>query len=590
MIVTWDTGELSTFAEALNAVGLPCDVTGRKGPDSREDLSLLQLCLRVVADADDTVAALAVLRGPVFGFSDAELHAFRQAGGRIDGRLFVPERVADAQLAARLRSAAETFRRWRRIAGSLPLAAALERIADDAGLLLVASVAGGRAGRRGRAAAGAIATLIERVRAERALLTSVQDVVDRIDDLVADAFPRQDFDTVSIDAAAGGAVRVMNLHKVKGLEAPVVFLCDEGAPDRDRGPSWHVTRSEQGTTGYLKIARAGLFGKSGTTLATPLGWQQVEETERRYLEAEYLRLNYVAGTRPGTCLVVSVFEDSKGNIKGGWHELSPDIASVSNLPDLGPHAEAEQARAASRPLADEAAVAAAREQAVGRVAAIRRPTFGTVTPRDFLTEPAERIRHTGRGMGQDWGTVIHRLLELAVQKLADGQTGFDLASAAANVVAESDLAESGIDRKAMNDRAVALVEEILRSEVWRRIEAATERHVEVPFSIAVSIDEIPAGVEVDMGPGGSATDAGQGGAAACLAASALPALPVLIRGQIDAVFREPSAAPPAGMTDWVILDWKTTSVTAADAERLVDHYRPQLRLYARCWAAGLPRS
>lgn len=589
MIVTWDTGELSTYAEALNAVGLPCDVTGRKGPDSREDLALLQLCLRVVADADDTVAALAVLRGPVFGFSDAELHAFRQAGGRIDGRLFVPERVADDQLAARLRSAAEAFRRWRRIAGSLPLAAALERIADDAGLLLVASVAGGRAGRRGRAAAGAIATLIERVRAERALLTSVQDVVDRIDDLVADAFPRQDFDTVSIDAAAGGAVRVMNLHKVKGLEAPVVFLCDEGAPDRDRGPSWHVTRSEQGTTGYLKIARAGLFGKSGTTLAAPLDWQQVEEIERRYLEAEYLRLNYVAGTRPGTCLVVSVFEDSKGNIKGGWHELSPDIASVSNLPDLGPHAEAERGRttAAARPLADEAAVAAARQQAVGRVAAIRRPTFGTVTPRDFLTEPAERIRHTGRGMGQDWGTVIHRLLELAVQKLADGQTGFDLASAAANVVAESDLAESGIDRKAMADRAVALVEEILRSGVWRRIEAAAERHVEVPFSIAVSIDEIPAGVEVDVGPGGSATDAAPGGPAACLAASALP---VLIRGQIDAVFREPSAVPPAGMTDWVILDWKTTSVTAADAERLVDHYRPQLRLYARCWAAGLPRS
>jgi ATP-dependent exoDNAse (exonuclease V) beta subunit len=589
MIVTWDTGELSTYAEALNAVGLPCDVTGRKGPDSREDLALLQLCLRVVADADDTVAALAVLRGPVFGFSDVELHAFRQAGGRIDGRLFVPERVADDQLAARLRSAAETFRRWRRLAGSLPLAAALERIADDAGLLLVASVAGGRAGRRGRAAAGAIATLIERVRAERALLTSVQDVVDRIDDLVADALPRQDFDTVSIDASAGGAVRVMNLHKVKGLEAPVVFLCDEGAPDRDRGPSWHVTRSEQGTTGYLKIARAGLFGKSGTTLATPLDWQQVEETERRYIEAEYLRLNYVAGTRPGTCLVVSVFEDSKGNIKGGWHELSPDIASVSNLPDLGPHAEAERARttAAARPLAYEDAVAAAREQAVGRVAAIRRATFGTVTPRDFLTEPAERIRHTGRGMGQDWGTVIHRLLELAVQKLADGQTGFDLSSAAANVVAESDLAESGIDRKAMADRAVALVEEILRSGVWRRIEAAAERHVEVPFSIAVSIDEIPAGVEVDVGPGVSATDAGQGGTAACLAASALP---VLIRGQIDAVFREPSTAPPAGMTDWVILDWKTTSVTAADAERLVDHYRPQLRLYARCWAAGLPRS
>ena len=62
IIVTWDTVQLSTYAEALGAVGLPCDVTGRKGPDSGADLAVLHLCLRVVADADDTVAALALLR------------------------------------------------------------------------------------------------------------------------------------------------------------------------------------------------------------------------------------------------------------------------------------------------------------------------------------------------------------------------------------------------------------------------------------------------------------------------------------------------------------------------------------------------
>ena len=185
LIVTWDTGELSTYAAALNAVGLPCDVTGRKGADSKDDLAHLQLCLRVVADADDTVAALALLRGLLFGFSDAELFDFRAAGGRIDGRLHVPEGLEKKDLADRLRTAADSFRRWRKMAGSLPLAAALERIAGDAGLLLVASEAGGRAGRRGRAAAGTIATFIERVRAERTLLTSVQDVVDRLEELVA---------------------------------------------------------------------------------------------------------------------------------------------------------------------------------------------------------------------------------------------------------------------------------------------------------------------------------------------------------------------------------------------------------------------
>lgn len=87
---------------------------------------------------------------------------------------------------------------------------------------------------------------------------------------------------------------------------------------------------------------------------------------------------------------------------------------------------------------------------------------------------------------------------------------------------------------------MVLVEEIRQSEVWRRIEAAAERHVEVPFSIAVSADEIPAGVELDVGPGRAVAEAGQAGGEARQASGSPP---VLIRGQIDAVFREKAAAP-----------------------------------------------
>jgi ATP-dependent helicase/nuclease subunit A len=181
MIVTGDTGKLSTYANALHAVGLPCDVTGRKGPDSEDDLRTLRLCLKAITDPDDAVAALAALRSPVFGFSDAELYAFRAAGGKIRGWLQVPPSLP-AELRERYEAAAEALRRWIKMAGSLPLPAAVEAIADQAGLLLIASAADGQAGRRGRAGAGAIMTFIERVRAERHLLNSVQDVVARIDE------------------------------------------------------------------------------------------------------------------------------------------------------------------------------------------------------------------------------------------------------------------------------------------------------------------------------------------------------------------------------------------------------------------------
>ncbi len=591
LIVTWDTGELATFARAINAAGLPCDVTGQKGADAVEDLAMLQLVLRVVADPDDTVAALGVLRGPVFGFRDSELRAFHQAGGTINGRLAIPDGLPD-NLQQRLTTAGAAFKQWRLLAASLPLAAAIERVADDAGLFLIASAAAGGAGRRGRVAAGVLATLIERIRAERSLVTSVPDVIDRIDDLVSKTFPKRDFDTLPLDAAVGGAVRVMNLHKVKGLEAPVVFLCDKDGPQqsRDRGASCHIARAGDEPIGAFAVKRPrNSFGTSFSTLAAPLDWQEQAANEQRYLEAEYLRLNYVAGTRPGACLVVSVYEDSQGKVTGGWHELAPGITDIVDLPELS---EPAPDRPTSAPLVEDTEVAAAEADRGKRLAVLRQASYGTVTPRDFLTEPAERIRHTGRGLGQDWGTVVHRLLELAVATTRSPAATLDLETAAASAIAETDLPQSGHDQQLLITRAVGLVREVMQHPVWQRIGAGEHCHVELPFTISVPAAEVGNGVEVDYGPlpvvlGEEAALAGPDATAQAVIMTVSEQPAVLIRGQIDLVFQDSDAQPKAGMTNWMVLDWKTTSVADSEIGKLEDHYRPQLQLYARCWAAWL---
>ena len=173
--------------------------------------------------------------------------------------------------------------------------------------------------------------------------------------------------------------------------------------------------------------------------------------------------------------------------------------------------------------------------------------------------------------------MIHSLIELALAAAEWPDADFDLGVAAVSVVEQSDLAESGFDRGLLVARAVALVGEVMRSPVWRRLGAGTARRVEVPFTIAVHPAEIPPGVETDYGPGdGRSAAAGR--------------VPVLVRGQIDLVFRDASAPPPAGMSDWLVVDWKTTSAIAADRGRLAEHYRPQLRLYARCWATPGPEA
>ena len=63
--------------------------------------------------------------------------------------------------------------------------------------------------------------------------------------------------------------------------------------------------------------------------------------------------------------------------------------------------------------------------------------------------------------------------------------------------------------------------------------------------------------------------------------------PVLIHGQIDAVFKDESTKPPPGMSEWIIVDWKTVSVADCDRDALATHYQPQVQLYAYCWSIGL---
>ncbi|NCV21770.1 MAG: hypothetical protein EBV45_07445, partial [Chloroflexi bacterium] len=141
---------LGIYAAALHAAGLPVDVTGTLGQDQAGPLQHLRTCLAALADPDDPVAMLALLRGAVFGFSDADLFAYKQAGGRFGGSIDAPPAV-DAELLERFTAARESFARWRSWLRQLPIAATVERVIDDAGLTLVAAAADGEAGPRGRA-------------------------------------------------------------------------------------------------------------------------------------------------------------------------------------------------------------------------------------------------------------------------------------------------------------------------------------------------------------------------------------------------------------------------------------------------------
>ncbi|MEI6239633.1 MAG: UvrD-helicase domain-containing protein, partial [Planctomycetia bacterium] len=554
LLVARERKHLGIYAAALHAVGLPVDVTGTLGEDHAEPLRELRTCLAALADPDDPVALLALVRGVVFGFSDAELFAYKMAGGRFTGGIDVPAGL-DAALAARFAAARDAVIRWRAWLRQLPVAATVERIIDDAGLFLIAAVADGEAGPRGRAVAGLVLKYVERLRTDRAEVVSIHDCLDLLDDMV-DGATRAEFDPLTIDAPSTDCVRVMNLHKAKGLEAPVVFLVDfqkrKVGDDVTDGPFLHVDRTHARTTGRLAVTRA--VGWSQRIVAAPPGWEDHCRRERAFEQAEQIRLDYVAATRPGSCLIVSLFEKCEKGKKdepdtftaeGAWERFGGFLVSAADLPTL----TAGVASPAPLPAAIPPAALAAAIRT--RIAACVQPTFARIAPRELLTEPAEGIRFTGDGLGEPWGRAIHRLLELAAH-----DPDLDLRAAAATVLSGEAVSLVHLGR------AVETVQEVFASAVWQRAQASPARFVEVPFAVQVRAEDLPEKVRKLAGDGAP--------------------LPTVVRGVIDLVFAE--AAPGA----WTVVDWKTDAVTKASEKLLEDHYRPQVELYAECWRLLAP--
>ena len=72
---------LPVYARALEAYGIPYEISGGGGfKESEEILHLLHL-LSAVANPEDQIALVATLRGPFFGISDDMLYRFRNGGG-----------------------------------------------------------------------------------------------------------------------------------------------------------------------------------------------------------------------------------------------------------------------------------------------------------------------------------------------------------------------------------------------------------------------------------------------------------------------------------------------------------------------------
>ncbi len=534
MIITLSTAGLSTYARKLQEYGIPHQVTGGTALNEVEELGLLLLCLKAVARPDDPVALVAVLRSPLIGVSDAALYRFKKADGHFNYNASLPEDL-EPEDARVFDDAFARLRRYHSWLSRLPAVSAIENIVADLGLLALASARPG-----GDVQAGSLGKALELVRrAQHDVWTTVQ-LVDYLEQIVA---AEEKYDGVSARSDEVPRVRVMNLHKVKGLEAPVVFLANA------YGESSHevdlfVDRSGGSVLGFMAIYGPPRGWAKGPLLAHPDDWDALAAREDTFRAAERLRLRYVAATRAGSAMSITRRVPAGKNTNNAWKYFGPHISADRSVEDPGEQSPPVlEKKAISIDMAESAARAITE-----RLLAAERPTHEVSPAKAYALAASGERAPAGRSgpdrsppvqgetgvegeFGVEWGQAIHELLELAML-----HPDADLLAWAQTILAENDI------DPAHAASALETVSSVTDSDIWRRALNSPMRLTEVPFEMVLE----------DVDP------------------------PTLVRGAIDLVFSENGG--------WVLVDYKTDRVaTAEGVELLAKTYSPQLDLYSLAW-------
>jgi ATP-dependent helicase/nuclease subunit A len=463
-----------------------------------------------------------VLRGPLFGLSDPELFRHRQAGG---GFLMTAPDVA--VVAGPVGEALRALRRMYEWTRRLPAPAAVERILEATGLLAMTTAAS-----PGGAEAGDLLHAVDRI---RQVTEEGGTLADAAEALVED-LSSAEVESVPLEPGRTDVVRVMNLHKAKGLEAPVVFLAD---PVRGwiESIDVRIVRDGLSALGYFELSRAkGEFGR--TCLGRPADWEDHEDQERAYVEAEQRRLLYVAATRARDLLVVSRPAKAGGRTRP-WQMLEPYLGTapalavppvavppVPTLPDLGAGART--------------AAQAARE---ARLEVLRAPSWqvesvtGTVHRAGPYGHPLQEGKTREPDTGMAWGSLIHFLLEHAMRGPQHDRAHLERLA--------TWFAFDKPELRRVIPEALDTVAGVMTAAFWQEALAAEERAVEVPFAVRLE----------------------QAGT-----------VPRLLHGVIDLAFKTADG--------WTLIDYKTDRL-GAGTETLAARYAPQIRTYADHWRAQL---
>ena len=564
LLLRYASGRAPQIARVLQMEGIPVySDADAQFYDLPEVIDLMNL-LRVLDNPLQDIPLLSALRCPVFGFTEEDLARIRlvdRSPGTPFHRAFQKAMEAADALSQKCRDAWERLAKWRFLARNLPVDTLIWRVLEESGLYM----------RAGAMEDGDLRQANLRLMAEMAQGEAAAEGLS--------AFLRE---TTRLHAGDDGkaaktlgenedVVRILTIHKSKGLEFPVVFLMEMARPFRKGGGEENLLRLH----GQYGMGLKYIDGERRLTRETAArtALQKIAEREAK---AEEARLLYVGMTRARERLILLGSPKRLAKAASAWRrpatpyaagmaacmldwvmvalgglQKGPYIAKNGSVWQMETHpvddlAAPVRQRSVSQPIAPEGAPDEQTIRRMERRIAASPPLKTSVTAiakrlrdeNDDWESPADkRVPPMEATSPAFWaekeqemtpalrGTATHRVLGLID---LDAVRGGYLAHAVNDLCKKGVLSET--EREGVR---MAWLKGFFESDIGKRALNAAVLHREWAFNM--------------KGPGR-----------------------MLVQGVIDLCFLEDD--------QWVLVDYKTDH---AGAEEILERYRQQILWYAR---------
>ncbi len=301
----------SVFIEALRKKGINSYSEDKEFLEKTE-IKLILSFISVVNNPYNDIPLVSVMRSPVYRFTDEELARIRLSEVGEFWKCIVQTAKEISPLGEKCKNFCDTVNKWRELSRFMSADRLVWRIMTESTLYDMCGILYG-----GEVALANLKLFIERTRvmAENGIVT--------LNDLEVYMSNLKETDGLSSASAGFNGVPVMTIHKSKGLEFPVVFVCGLGKKIRREGNSGIVNLHKDLGFGLNDINSRELYSFSTVNRSA------IAAVKNRESISEQLRKLYVGLTRAKEKLIVTAVVGSKKD--GGTFDFTDVDVNERNI-------------------------------------------------------------------------------------------------------------------------------------------------------------------------------------------------------------------------------------------------------------------